>query len=56
MDSKNCLIRSEGPTVMTIGAEDLIIIATADGVLIVPRGQSQRVHEAVEALKARGKD
>ena len=56
LDSGNCLIRSAGPTVVTVGVQDLIVIATADSVLIVPRGQSQRVREAVEALKALGKE
>jgi mannose-1-phosphate guanylyltransferase/mannose-1-phosphate guanylyltransferase/mannose-6-phosphate isomerase len=56
LDSRNCLIRSEGPLVAAIGVEDLVVIATADAVLIVPRAQSQRVKEAVEALKDKGRD
>lgn len=54
IDSSNCLVRSDGPIVVTVGVEDLIVIASGDAVLIVPRGQSQRVREAVEALEARG--
>jgi mannose-1-phosphate guanylyltransferase/mannose-1-phosphate guanylyltransferase/mannose-6-phosphate isomerase len=42
--------------VVAIGVQDLIVIATGDAVLIVPRGASQRVKEAVDALKARGKE
>ena len=56
IDSAGCLIRSEGPLVAAIGVEDLVIVATADAVLVVPRGDSQRVKEAVEALKAQGRD
>ena len=56
LDSSNCLIRSEGPLVVAIGVEDLVVIATADAVLIVPKAQSQRVREAVEALKDKGRD
>jgi hypothetical protein len=41
--------------VAAIGIEDLVVIATADAVLIVPKAQSQRVREAVEALKERGR-
>ena len=52
IDSRNCLVRSDGPAVVTIGVEDLIVIASGDAVLIVPRGQSQRVREAVEAVEA----
>lgn len=56
MGTKNCLIRSEGPLVAAIGIEDLVVIATADAVLIVPRAQSQRVKDVVEALKEKGRD
>ena len=33
-----------------------MVIATRDAVLIVPRAQSQKVKDAVEALKAKGRD
>ncbi len=55
LGATNCLIRSEGPLVAAIGVEELVVIATADAVLIVPRAQSQRVREAVEALKEKGR-
>jgi mannose-1-phosphate guanylyltransferase/mannose-1-phosphate guanylyltransferase/mannose-6-phosphate isomerase len=53
LGSSDCLIRSDGPTVAAIGVSDLIIVATRGAVLVVPRGESQRVREAVDALKAR---
>jgi len=56
LETRNCLIRSEGPLVAAIGIEDLVVIATPDAVLIVPKAQSQRVKDAVEALKAKGRD
>lgn len=56
IDSSNCLIRSDGPLVAAIGVEDLVIVATADAVLVVPRTQSQRVKEIVDRLKAEGRD
>ncbi len=55
LGARGCLIRSEGPLVAAIGVEDLVVIATPDAVLIVPRAQSQRVREAVEALKGQGR-
>jgi mannose-1-phosphate guanylyltransferase len=55
LGARDCLIRSDGPLVAAIGVEDLVVIATADAVLIVPRAQSQRVREAVEALKKAGR-
>ena len=45
-DSAGTLIRSSGPRVAAIGVEGLVIIATPDAVLVVPRDQSQRVREA----------
>jgi mannose-1-phosphate guanylyltransferase len=53
IDTKGCLIRSEGPLIATIGVTDLIILATKDSVLIAQRGSSQRVKEVVAALKKR---
>jgi mannose-1-phosphate guanylyltransferase len=55
IDSDDCLVQSDGPRVVAIGVRDLVIVATGDTVLVVPREQSQRVKEAVEALKARGR-
>lgn len=54
IDVDNCLIRSEGPLVAAVGVRDLIVIATGDAVLIMPRGDSQQVKRAVDALKRDG--
>lgn len=53
--AKNCLVRSDGPMVTAIGVENLVIVATRDAVLVVPKDQSQRVKEAVEALRQAGR-
>lgn len=52
-DSRNCLVRSDGPVVVALGVEDLVIVATERAVLVVPKGETQRVREAIEALEAR---
>lgn len=52
--SRGCLVRSDGPAVVALGVTDLVIVATERAVLVVPRGDSQRVKEAIDALKARG--
>ncbi|WP_299322696.1 mannose-1-phosphate guanylyltransferase/mannose-6-phosphate isomerase [Parasphingopyxis sp.] len=52
IDSANTLIRTDGPSVAAVGVNDLIVVATGDAVLILPRGESQRVKDVVEALKA----
>ena len=54
IDTSGCLIRTDGPLVAAVGVKDLIIIATGDAVLVLPRGSSQEVKRAVEALKRDG--
>ena len=36
-----------------VGVSDLIVVASGDDVLILPRGRSQDVKKLLEALKAR---
>jgi mannose-1-phosphate guanylyltransferase/mannose-1-phosphate guanylyltransferase/mannose-6-phosphate isomerase len=55
LGAEGCLIRSEGPLIAAIGVSDLVVVATPDAVLIVPKDQSQRVKEIVEKLKAEGR-
>ena len=49
---RNSYIRSDGPLVTVSGVSDLIIVATGDAVLVVPRGQTQRVKAIVDDLAA----
>ncbi|MGJ8535625.1 MAG: mannose-1-phosphate guanylyltransferase/mannose-6-phosphate isomerase [Parasphingopyxis sp.] len=56
IDTANSLVRSDGIKVTTVGVENLIVVATKDAVLVMPRGESQRVKEIVERLKAEGGD
>jgi mannose-1-phosphate guanylyltransferase/mannose-1-phosphate guanylyltransferase/mannose-6-phosphate isomerase len=53
--SEGCLIRSDGPVVVALGVSGLVIVATERAVLVVPKGDSQRVKEAIDALEARRK-
>ena len=52
IDTSDCLIRSDGPLVAAVGVRDLIVVATADAVLILPRGRSQEVKKLIEAMKS----
>ena len=54
IDSEGSLVRSEGPLVVGVGIRDMVVVATERSVLVVPRGQSQRVREAVDVLIKRG--
>ena len=53
IESRNNLIYSEGPAVTLVGVEDLIVIATGNEILILPRGQSQHVRKAAALAKTR---
>ncbi|MFC5068087.1 mannose-1-phosphate guanylyltransferase/mannose-6-phosphate isomerase [Flaviflagellibacter deserti] len=54
-DSRNCYVRSEGPLVATLGVDDLVVVATSDVVLVVPKSRDQDIKQIVEHLKAKGK-
>ena len=54
IDTSDCLIRTDGPLVAAVGVTDLIVIATGDAVLILPRGSSQEVKRAVALLQGKG--
>ena len=46
LDCRNTLIRTNGPKVAAIGVEDLVIVATAEAVLVMRPQDAQRVREA----------
>ena len=52
---RNSYLRSEGPLLAAVGVEDMVIVATRDAVLAVPRGKAQEVKSLVEGLKAEGR-
>jgi mannose-1-phosphate guanylyltransferase/mannose-1-phosphate guanylyltransferase/mannose-6-phosphate isomerase len=49
--TRGSLLRSQGPQIVTIGVEDLIVIATREYVLVAPLSEAQRVREAAELTK-----
>lgn len=54
--SKNCLIRSEGPALATIGLENLIVVATKDAVLVCDKDKAQDVKIIVDKLSELGRE
>jgi len=54
IDCRDSLLRSQHRLIAAIGLEDVIAVETADALLLVRRGESQRVREIVDALKLRG--
>lgn len=56
IDTKNCMIHSPGKLVAAVGLEDMVVIETADAILICPKARSQDVKLIVERLKQMGKN
>lgn len=54
LNTRGTFVRSEGKRVALIGVSDLIVVASGDDVLILPRGRSQEVKALLEELKRRG--
>jgi mannose-1-phosphate guanylyltransferase/mannose-1-phosphate guanylyltransferase/mannose-6-phosphate isomerase len=52
VDTRGSYLRSEGPLIATVGVDDLIVVATADAVLIANRHKDQDVKTLVERLRA----
>ncbi|MEJ2625661.1 MAG: mannose-1-phosphate guanylyltransferase/mannose-6-phosphate isomerase, partial [Pseudolabrys sp.] len=51
-DAQGCVIHSDGRLTAAIGVNDLVVVSTADAVMVVPRARSQEVKELVARLKA----
>ena len=51
IDSKNNLIYGDSRTIATVDIEDLIIVDTADALLISKKGSSQKVKEVVKKVR-----
>ena len=56
IDSDNNVLVSTGPVLSVVGVDNLVVVATPDAVLVVPKDQAQRVREVVEALHEKGWD
>jgi mannose-1-phosphate guanylyltransferase/mannose-6-phosphate isomerase len=50
--TRNCYLRSEAGLVAAIGVEDLVVVATADAVMVAPRNRTQEVKTLVARLSA----
>ena len=51
VDSENCYLHATHNLIAAIDVEDLVIVATRDAVLVVPRKSVQKVKSIVETLK-----
>jgi mannose-1-phosphate guanylyltransferase/mannose-6-phosphate isomerase len=55
-NARNCYVRAEDRLVAAVGVEDLIIVETADAVLVTHKDCSQDVKKVVESLKSKQRD
>ncbi len=51
IDSTGCLVRTDGIRIAMAGVDDLIVVASGNDVLILPRGRSQEVKKLLDAMK-----
>jgi mannose-1-phosphate guanylyltransferase len=56
IDAGNNVLVSTGPVLSVVGVDNLVVVATPDAVLVVPKDQAQRVREVVEGLREKGWD
>jgi mannose-1-phosphate guanylyltransferase/mannose-6-phosphate isomerase len=54
--TRNSYLRSEGPLVAAVGLENVVVVATADAVLVSHREASQDVKRIVEQLGSQGRE
>jgi len=55
VDSRRNVLRGDGRLLAVLGIEDLVVVVTADAVLVCPRGRAQDVGGLVDRLKAEGR-
>jgi mannose-1-phosphate guanylyltransferase/mannose-6-phosphate isomerase len=54
-DARNCYVRAEHGLVTALGVEDLVIVATADAVLVAERDRAQDIKRVVARLERDGR-
>ena len=53
----NLIVAEEGaPFVGVVGVTDLVVVATKDAILVIPKSLAQDVKKIVEAAKKSGRD
>jgi mannose-1-phosphate guanylyltransferase/mannose-6-phosphate isomerase len=55
-DTRSCYVHADSRLVAALGLDDMVIVETADAVLVAPRARVQDVKKLVARLKAAGRD
>ena len=53
LESENCVVATNGPTVALVGARDLAVVVTDDAVLVMDRNRDDLMRDAVTAVRER---
>ncbi|MDE2333485.1 MAG: mannose-1-phosphate guanylyltransferase/mannose-6-phosphate isomerase [Rhodospirillales bacterium] len=56
IDARGCYVRGEGTLAAVVGLEDVVLVATPDAVLALPRARAQDVKAVLDAIKTLGLD
>jgi mannose-1-phosphate guanylyltransferase len=54
IDASGNVLVTTGPVLAVVGVDDLVVVATPDAVLVVPKQQAQRVKDVVDRLQELG--
>ena len=55
VDARDCLVRTDGPLVAVLEAQDLVVIVERGVVLVTPKSKAQKVKSVIDALKRAGR-
>ncbi len=56
VDLKNCCVKAGSRLVAAVGLENMVVVETADALLVIPRQRSQDVKAVVRILKGKGRN
>jgi len=55
IETRNCVVDTDGPIITAVGVEDLVIVHARGAILVCPKSRSQDVRKIVEALREQGR-
>jgi len=55
-DTRDCVVYSDDQLVALMGVKNLVVVASDDGVLVMPRERSQELRTLVDKLRASGRE
>lgn len=56
VDATDCVVHSDGQLVALMGVDNLVVVSSDDGVLVMPRSKSQELRTLVDKLRAEDRE